>query len=396
VKRRTFYRNLLLAALAAPSIPMLEEPLTVLAAAQSTQSIPLSGPCQRSLTEYVLPPAEQTHEVIKMPGSPLILISQQSPSQLTKLWLDPTSEQITGIKAFPIGSAEAMLHGLAVSHLYPGKIWATLEAANKLLLIDPGNNGLNVPPRILRTIDIPGGGNGPHYVGEYGEYLWVTLKESYQVLTISITNPTRYRLYQGLPHPIFIARHPISGDFYASEDVSSKLLHINVATQTTSQIPIPPARGQQPVGLVAGPAGIWVVLLGTAQQGTGTFGRINTQGEFTWFRLTSSEGRNAGLLHIAFDTSSTSSEPHAWLLGSSIGSPKVFDLIARVTFDATYTQLKSEEIAVLPTQYSEAHRLLPLPHSILATELASATVAQLRMPACSWPQPPLPVSAATN
>jgi virginiamycin B lyase len=385
VKRRTFYRNLLLAAVAAPSVPVLGEPLIAQAASQTDQSATPPAPCHRSLTEYKLPPAMETHEIIKMPDSPLILISQQSNSHLVKLWLDPMTEQTIGVKAFLLGSTDSMLHGLRVSRWYPGKIWATLEASNKLLLVDPGSSGLAIPPKIIRTIDIPDGGKGPHYVEEYGEFLWVTLKESYHVLAINHTDPTSYSLYQALPHPIFVARHPISDEFYVSEDVSSKLLRINFATQTTSQIAIPPAHGQQPVGLVAGPTGIWFVLLGTAQQGTGTFGRINAQGEITWFRLTLPEGRNAGLLHIAFDPPGTQGEPHAWLLGSSIISPNVFDMIVRVTFDPAYTQLKSEEIAVLPTQLCKAHRLLPLPHSVLATELSTSTVAQLRtMSDCRW------------
>jgi len=388
VNRRTFYRNLLLAAVAAPSVAMLGEPLTAQAAAQCAQSATPPVPCHRSLIEYQLPPAEETHEIIKMPGSPLALISQQSNSHLVKLWFDPITEQIKGIKAFPLGPTDALLHGLAVSRRYPGKIWATHEGGNRLLLVDPGNGGLTIPPKILRTIDIPDGGKGPHYVEEFGELLWVSLKESNQVLAINHTDPTRYWLYQALPQPIFVARHPFSGEFYASEDVSSKLLRINFATQTTSQIAIPSTHGQRPVGLIAGPAGIWFVLLGTAQQGTGMFGRIDERGGITWFRLTSPEGRNAGLLHIAFDPPGTQSEPHAWLLGSSIISPNVFDLIVRVTFDPTYTQLKSEEIAVLPTQFCKAHRLLPLPHSVLATELTSSTVAQLFTTSdCHWKQP---------
>lgn len=289
-----------------------------------------------------------------MPNKPLVLVSQMSNSNLVKLRLDPSTEEVTGVRAFQLGPKDAMLHGLTVSTRYPGKIWATHEAGNKLLLVDPGADRFATPPKIVRTIDIPGGGQGPHYVGEYGDLLWVSLKGSDQVLAINHTDPQRYRLYEAGPHPIFVARHPDTG--------------------------------KTPVGLAAGPAGLWVVLLGTTEQGTGTFGRINGNGEITWFTLTSPAGRKAGLLHIAFDPPGQERR-NAWLLGSSIISPNALDLIIRVTFDDTYTQLKSEEVAALPTQLCKAHRLLPLSKSVLVTELTSATVAQLVTdPRCRWHQ----------
>ncbi len=334
------------------------------------------------LTEYALPPAAQTHELVKLPDQPLVLVSQMSNSHLVKLQVDPQTEQITTIRDFPLGPPDAMLHGLALSTRYPGKIWATHEAGNSLLLVDPGAT-VDAPPQIVRTIPIPGAGKGPHYVGEYDNLLWVSLKTSDQVLAIDHTNPDKYWLYQALPHPIFVARHPTTGDFYASQDQANKLLRIRFPNTATSQLAIPSSAGQTPVGLVAGPAGLWVVLLGTAVQGTGTFGRITAQGDIIWFRLNSPEGRNAGLLHIAFDATGG-----AWLLGSSILSPNALDLFVHVTFDPAYTRIQSEEIAALPTQLCKAHRLLALQHSVLATELTSATVAQLQTTAgCHWDRP---------
>lgn len=147
---------------------------------------------RRTLTEYVLAPAAQTHELIKLPGAPLVVVSQQSPSQLVKLWLDPTTEHIIGVQAFPVGPADAMLHGLALSTRHPGLIWVTHEVGNKLLLVDPGTARLDTPPRIVREIDVPGGGRGPHYVGEYEDLLWVSLKGSDQVLAINHTDPRQY------------------------------------------------------------------------------------------------------------------------------------------------------------------------------------------------------------
>ena len=369
--RRSFHRNLLLAAVTAPVADALWGQPTALAAPGPAM------PCRRSLTEYELPPAAETHEMIKLPGKPMVLVSQMSNSTLVKLQLDPDTEQVTGIQGFPLGESNERLHGLAVSSRYPGKIWATLEAGNKLVLVDPGVDRLDIAPKIVRTIDIPGGGKGPHYVGEYGDQLWVSLKTSNQVLAIDHADPEKYKLYSAKPNPIFVAQHPKTKDFYASQDQSNKILRIDGKTQKTSQIEIPAGRGATPVGLVAGPAGLWVVLLGTQEKGTGTFGRIDGDGEITWFTLTSPEGSNASLLHLAFAPKVAGELPSAWLLGSSIVSQNALDAIIRVTFDDNYTQVKSEKVAALPTQRCKAHRLLVLDNGVLATELKSATVAQL-------------------
>jgi virginiamycin B lyase len=386
INRRTFFQELLVGACAGPA----RDGLRKLAFFQGTSLPPAL--CHRIVTEYELPPAVQTHELVKVPNQPLVLVSQMSNSNLVKVWLDPQTEQITGIQAFPLGPPDAMLHGLAVSTQYPGKIWATHEAANSLLLVDPGVTGLGVPPQIIRTIPIPGDGKGPHAIGEYKNLLWVTLKTSNQILAIDHTDPKQYWFYPALAHPIFVACHPASGDFYASQDEANKLLRISFSKQATSQIAIPPAMGKTPVGLVAGPVDLWVVLLGTAVQGTGTFGRITAQGDITWFRLSSPEGHNAGLLHMAFDATGG-----AWLLGSSILSPNALDLFVHVTFDATYTHIQSEETAALPTQLCKAHRLLPLQQTVLATELTSATVAQVQTPpGCSWNRPTTPIAGEIN
>lgn len=340
---------------------------------------PQSGPCRRSLVEYGLPPAEETHEIVKVPGKPMVLVSQLSNSHLVKLCLDPRTEQVTGARAFALGAPDAMLHGLAVSARHPGRIWATHEGGNRLLLVDPRPDALDDAPRIEREIPVPGGGRGPHYVSEYGDMLWVTLKESHQVLALDHTRPGRYRLFEARPQPIFAAQHPVSGDFYVSQDSASSVLRIDPRSGRTAQIPVPAEQGSTPVGLVAGPGGVWVVLLGTARAGTGTFGRIGADGRIDWHRLRSPQGRAAGLLHLAFDPpgSVREREPGVWLLGSSISSDAVQDVIVRVTFDPSWTQITGEEYAALPTQQCKAHRLLPLRNSVFATELTTATVAQL-------------------
>jgi virginiamycin B lyase len=53
------------------------------------------------------------------------------------------------------------------------------------------------------------------------------------------------------------------------------------------------------------------------------------------------------------------------------------DVIIRVDFNETSTEIVDEEAAALPTQLCKAHRLLPLKSSVLATELATSTVTQL-------------------
>lgn len=188
-----------------------------------------------------------------------------------------------------------------------------------------------------------------------------------------------------------MARHPQTGEFFASQDQANMIMRIDHRTRTTTQLQIPAEQGSTPVGLVAGPTGAWVTLLGSTEQGSGTFGRIDSHGALTWFRLSSSQVSRAGLLHIAFEPPAAHQPPSAWLLGSSILSPNALDVIIRVTFDNGYTQILGEEVAVLPTQQCKAHRLLPLNTSLLTTELASATIAQLiTEPGSHWHQPTTP------
>ncbi|KOX17786.1 hypothetical protein ADK67_37720 [Saccharothrix sp. NRRL B-16348] len=370
--RRAFHRSVLLTTVAAP-----------LVTAGPAHARPAPGVPRRAVVEYGLPHAEQTHELVRVPGLPLVLVSQMSNSHLVKVRLDPAGEQVLAARAHPLGEAHSMLHGLAVSQRHPGMVWATHEAGNRLLLVDPSGADVDAPPRLLRTIDIPGDGQGPHYVGEYGDRLWVSLKTSNHVLSIDHADPSRFRLYEGRPNPIFVARHPGSGEFYASQDDASQVLRINPETHATAQLDVP----DRPVGLVAGPTALWVALLGTSDHGTGTFGRIDADGTIAWFRLQSSEVSDAGLLHIAFDPAG---RPSAWLLGSSISSDDVLDVVVRVTFDPGYTRVVGEEVTVLPTQHCKAHRLLPLARSLLVTELTSSTLAQLTTDSWDRPTDPAP------
>lgn len=374
--RRAFHRSLLLTTVAAP-----------LVTAGPAHARPARGVPRRTVVEYGLPLAEQTHELVKVPGLPLVVVSQMSNSHLVKVRLEPTGEQVVAARAHPLGGADDMLHGLAVSQRHPGLVWATHQAGNRLLLVDPNGPDVDAPPRVVKTIDIPGGGAGPHYVGEYGDQLWVSLKVSNHVLAIDHTDPSRFQLYPAQPNPIFVARHPESGEFYASQDDSSRILRIQPGTHHATQLDVPQDAGRTPVGLVAGPTGLWVALLGTTEHGTGTFGRIDAEGRTTWFALRSSEVADAGLLHIAFDPSG---RPSAWLLGSTIICDDVLDVVVRVTFDPSYTHVVGEEVTVLPTQHCKAHRLLPLTRSLMVTELTSSTLAQLSTESWDRPTDPAP------
>lgn len=250
--RRSFHRGLVLTALSPAVVGCTQQAPTGPAQAHD-RAAPVVH--RRTLTEYVLPPAAQTHELVKLPDTPLVLVSQQSGSQLVKLWLDPTTEQIIGMHAFPLGPADAMLHGLALSTRHPGLIWATHEMGNKLLLVDPGAAQLDAPPKIMREIDVPGGGRGSHYVGEYEDLLLVSLKGSNQVLVINHTDPQQHWLYDTEEQPIFVTRHPRSGEFYASQDQANMIMRIDHAAKKTTQLPVPAEHGATPVGLVAGPSG---------------------------------------------------------------------------------------------------------------------------------------------
>lgn len=379
--RRAFHRTLLTTAVAAP--------FAGTGAAAAGERRPSRAVPRRSVVEYGLPLAGQTHEVVRLPGTPLVLVSQMTGSALLKVWLDQATEEVLAVRAFPFGPPESRPHGLAVSSRYPGHVWVTLEGANRLLLVDPGAGGVHVPPEVVRTIDVPGA--GPHHVGEYGDHLWVTLKGSNQVLAVDHTDPSRHRLYDALPNPIFVARHPESGEFYVSQDNAGRIMRIDPHGARTAQLEVPPERGATPVGLAAGPGGVWVTLLGTTERGTGTFGRIAADGSTTWFRLQSSEVAGAGLLHIAFGPEG--GEPTAWVLGSSIICPTVPDVIVRVTFDPGWTRVVEEEVATLPTQHCKAHRVLPLSKTVLVTELTSSTLAQLATaPGAPWDRPTTPAS----
>ncbi|CAG8838386.1 21821_t:CDS:1, partial [Cetraspora pellucida] len=172
------------------------------------------------------------------------------------------------VAGFQIATPNSSLHGLALSTKYTGMVWLTLETDNKLVLIDPMVTSATDAPKVIKEIDVPQPGNGPHYIGEYETDLWVSLKESYDVLRINYENPTDYNIYKGVPHPIFVAQHPINKMFYSSEDDSSKIMKINPITNETTQMTVNASAGATPVGMISGPNGIWFTLLGNETVGT--------------------------------------------------------------------------------------------------------------------------------
>ncbi|MGH3621428.1 MAG: hypothetical protein ACRDQ5_06505 [Sciscionella sp.] len=340
-------------------------------------------PSHRSVSEYSLAQAEQTHEILQVPGTSTVLISQMGPSSLLKVAIGPTGRDVESVRAFPIGAADAGLHGLAQSRSHPGKVWCTLEGDDRVLLLDPVAARAAARPSVLKSIPMPRGVHGPHYVGEYDGELWITCKASEHVVRLDPRHPERAVVYPALPKPIFVARHPVSGEFYVSQDAASSIMRVNRATGRTQQIPVPESAGSTPVGLIAGPDRLWVALLGTAQSGTGTLGSIAADGQLHWHRLRSPLAADASLLHLTFDPPGRGTTHRMWLLGSSIVDDKALDMVIRVEFDEHWSSIRAEDSVVLPTQRCKAHRLLAMPNAVLATELATSTLAVLDRPATS-------------
>ncbi|CAG8624809.1 32501_t:CDS:1 [Gigaspora margarita] len=323
---------------------------------------------QYLVVENQLPLAEQTHELVKVED--IVLISQLSNSVLVKVQVDTygVAQQVAG---FQIANPNSNLHGLALSTNYPGMVWLTLEADNKLVLIDPVVTSVTDAPEVIMEIDVPSPGYGPHYIGEYGSDLWVSLKESYDVLRINYEDPTDYDIYNGLEHPIFVAQHPINGMFYSSQDTSSKIMKINPETGETTQIDVDASAGTTPVGMISGPNGIWFTLLGSNTAGTGTFGFIDQDDNIEYYKLTTPLGSDAALLHLKFDVAYETNYK-LYLLSSSIINPTALDMIIIVTFDEQWSTIINEEVIVIPTQQCKAHRLLPTEFNVFATELSSS------------------------
>ncbi|MEM8962680.1 MAG: hypothetical protein AAGD38_14435 [Acidobacteriota bacterium] len=333
----------------------------------------------KTIVEYPLPGAVQTHELVSVNGS-LIVVSQQSDSKLVKMARDPQTGLINAAASFTIGSEKDGLHGLRASEVFPGMVWATLQFTSKLLLINPNSGSVNAAPEIVRTIDVPFPGRGPHVVIEEGEYLWVTLKDSAHVLHINFNNPSEYTLYKAARKPIFVARHPTNNRVYVSQDQSSKILEIDTALGFQREIDVPEEEGATPVGLIAGPDGnVWFTLAGPQGGAQGTFVKIDADGEFNYFHLTTDQGSTAGLLHLAFEVNQTNL-PRLHLVASTIADSASFDGVITVTLDADYSAIDTQTTYTFPTQLSKLHRVLVLGDQLFVTELSTSAVAQIFLP----------------
>jgi virginiamycin B lyase len=341
----------------------------------------------KAVSEYPLPAAGQTHEVAAV-GAGALVVSQQTDSSLVKVILDEATGAPRSATRFTVISPDAGFHGLCASQRHPGCVWGTVQFDNALLLIDPVAADPDAEPRILARIPIPAPARGPHVVVEYGNQLWTTCKDSSHVVRIDSDNPADYTVHQALRKPIFVARHPTSGEMYASQDQSSSILRIR-ADGSGEQIPVPAAEGSTPVGLVAGPDGnVWFVLLGGKSGGNGGFGRIGADGGITWFALTTRAGTNAGLLHLAFDETPDPARPRVWLLGSSISAMGVLNAVFRVTFTPGWGAIDTQETFTLPTQFCMAHRVLARENGIFVTEMMTSILAHVPVSA-TITQPPV-------
>ncbi|KAG0197366.1 hypothetical protein BGX28_009132 [Mortierella sp. GBA30] len=324
----------------------------------------------RYVIENQLPLADQTHEVVKVPNSNVVLISQMSNSVLVKATVNAEGA-VQNLGAFQMGQNTSALHGLSNSQVYPGKVWITLQKDNLLVLIDPRVQSVNDAPIVIKEIRVPAPGLGPHYIGEYGDELWCSLQDGSQVLRINHRNTSDYNVYPGLPRPIFVAQHPINKMFYTGEDNSASVMKIDPKTGNTTQFSIPAGAGQTPVGMISGPEGIWFTLLGNKTHGTGTVGHIGADDKITYHKLNSPLGKDAALLHLVFDLDAANN--HAlWLLSSSIINDNALDMVIKVTFDAQWKAIQSEDIVVMLTQRSKAHRIVLTPTNVFATQLSSS------------------------
>ncbi|TLD04720.1 uncharacterized protein PgNI_09117 [Pyricularia grisea] len=349
-----------------------------------------TGPIvSRRFSEYQLPVAAETHEFARVPDTDFLVLSQMSNSRLVKIQLDSVTEEPIGHHSFPMGSNDrAGLHGIWPSDEEPGMIWISLQSENRLQLIDPGRGSLDEAPTVIRTIDVPEPGNGPHSIFEINGRVWAGLKVAseqtgeYFVFSVNVdgTDPI---LYPCLNSPVFIKEDPSTGLIYVTQDAESSIMRLNITSGETEQLPIPTSVGNTPVGMTtitSGPlSGVWFSLAGNSTGGTGTFGRVvPSTGELEFFQLTrpAALGFNAGLLHIA-DATTEAAGPGLWLLSTTLLSSSSGDALIRVGLNDAVTAITGEEYIALPTQDAWAHRVVVLNSTVMVSELRTYTLAQL-------------------
>ncbi|KAJ5885195.1 hypothetical protein N7495_009705 [Penicillium taxi] len=337
----------------------------------------------KSVVEYPLPAAAETHEIVAL-SDKLLLISQQTDGGLVKVSLDDNGRP-TGARKWTVTNQWSGLHGLTLSsdtgtNSSGSTVWATVQFDSAILHIDPNGDDIDYQPRIINTIPIPYPAFGPHGILENNGSLWVACKDSSHIVRFNINNPDEHQVWAVSGRPIFIAIHPTSGHVFSSLDLSSKIWHYKNDGGSGEEITVPPEQGNTPVGLVAGPDGnAWVTLLGNVTTGTGTFGRINADATIDWFAMSSYIGSTAGLIHIAFGQDPT----QLWLLGSSTLCASCVNAVFTVKIDDLSTggsaspRIMIQNSIVLPTQRSWTHRVVFPDGSLYITELTTSTLAHV-------------------
>ncbi len=335
----------------------------------------------KHVTEYPLPASGQTHEIIAVPNSNMLLISQQPNSTLVKVALDPeTGAPVRAVGHF-VGTAVDGLHGLCNSQVYPGMAWATLQFTSQVVLIDPRAGNVDEAPNILKAFTLPTAARGPHVVIEDGPNLWVSAKDGGQVVRIALEQPDPYTVYAVERRPIFVAVHKNSGLVFATEDQSSSIVWIDPNSGETGQLPIPADIGSTPVGMIAGPDGnVWFVLLGGSGGGSGKFGRINSDKKIDWYHLAAGAWSKAAFIHLAWETvaaGNTNASPSLLLLASSMADSSATNAVVRVTFDSDMSAVDTEAAAVLPTANCMTHRVAATERGWYVTELGACQIAHI-------------------
>ncbi|MCA6128701.1 hypothetical protein [Thalassolituus oleivorans] len=349
----------------------------------------------KRINEYSLPAAMMTHELALVNNGKMIVLSQMDDSTLIQLDLDDSGCPINAY-SYQIGNSTSELHGVTASSSYAGDVWVTLQNDSQLLRLTPGAVASEAPT-LQATIDVPRPGMGPHCVSEYGDDLWCSCKNpsddtgEYYVCRVNKEDPSNYTLWTVPQSPVFVIKHPLTGEVYASIDTDSKIVRCTPSEgdysgtniQTPEVIDIPSTQGSTVVGMCAGPDNnIWFVLLGGSGAGTGTFGRILSDATLEFVTLGGSLGSTAGLLHLTFAPYTDGEDYRVYILSSDItkdadiNQPNaVFD----VTLNPQTLAITSEVSFVFPTQYSWAHRVLYSDYGLYCTQLQTSGLVHIQL-----------------
>ena len=336
-----------------------------------------------------------THELVLVNNEQMVVLSQMDDSTLVQVDLDEHGRP-TESYAYQIGNEDSQLHGVSLSTSYEGDIWVTLQGDSQLLRLTPGKMASEAPV-LQAVVDVPQPGQGPHCVSEYGADLWCSCKvaseetNEYYVCRVNKEDPSQYTLWVVPESPVFVIKHPQTGEVYASIDTDSKIAKCLPSEgdyqcediQTAELIDIPVEQGSTVVGMKAGPDNnVWFVLLGGTGPGTGTFGRILSDSQLNFFHLGGKLGKTAGLLHLTFGPYSEGENYRVYLLSSDItkdGSINQPNAIFDVTMDPESLEIKSEVSIVFPTQYSWAHRVFYSEKGLYCTQLLTSGLVHVKL-----------------